>query len=332
MWTRLRDARPTRRGWAVLIVAALALLAGATGGSRSLNAVVVPAIVALGAGAGQLALADPPSVDRSSPRPGFPAERRTVTVTVDSEVPCRVRDTVPTDLSTEGEPAGTVGHGGRFQYMVGLKRRGDHEVGPATCRLTDSLGLFAVEVETGGSATVLVYPDVYEVEGSGLSALVRRVRGDERVSFDRLREFGRGDTRRDIHWRASAKRETDEFLVAEYDSHADVKAVTIVGEAAPGGADAMASTIASIAAFLHDAGIPVTVVVPDGRCVAHPGEATTLLRLLALTDYGYLEAPEAEGADVRVVAKGERATVSLEEQDLEFDGVAGDRRGREVVA
>jgi len=253
-----------------------------------------------------------------------------VAVTVSSAIPCRVTDTVATGLATDGTPTATLGHGGRFEYAVELGDRGEHRIGPARCRLTDSLGLFAVGVEAGGTATALVYPDVYDVKERDLSTLVRRVRGNERVSFDRLREFGRGDTRRDIHWRASAKRQPDEFLVAEYDSPTDVEAVTVVGEAAPGGADAMAASIASIAVFLHDAGIPVTVVAPAGRVVAHPGDTTGMLRLLAVTGHGFLSTPEAEGADVRVVARGDGATVSLSDRDLEFAAVMGDRRSREV--
>jgi uncharacterized protein (DUF58 family) len=324
MSPRLRDARPTRRGWAVLVLIAVAFLAGATGGSRSLNAVVVPALVALSAGAGQLALSSPPTVERSTPRPGFPGEERTVSVTVTADVPCRVSDPVATGLATTQSPTATVGHGGRFEYAVELLHRGEQVIGPATCRLTDSLGLLAVTVDAGGTATALVYPNVHNVEGSNLARLVRRVGGTEQVSFDRLREFGRGDTRRDIHWRASAKRQPDEFLVAEYDSPTDVATVTVVGEAAPGGADEMAASVASIAAFLHDGGVPVTVVVPAGRVTAHPGDTGRLLRLLAVTGYGFIETPEAEGGDVRVVARGDGATVSLSDEDVEFGRLVRD--------
>jgi len=332
MSPRLRDVRPTRRGWAVVLVAAGAFLAGATGGSRSLNAVVVPALVALAAGAGQLSLAGPPEVERTVPEPGFPGEERTVTVSVESDVPCRATETVATGLAVDAPPTAAVGHGGRFAYTVRLLDRGEQALGPARCRLTDSLGLFAVHTAAGDAGTALVYPDVHRVEGSDLSTVVRRGRGDEPVSFDRLREFGHGDTRRDIHWRASAKRQPEEFLVAEYDSATEAEAVTVVGEAAPGGADAMASAVASVAAFLQDAGIPVRVAVPGGRCVAPPGGATGLLRLLAVTDHGFLDPAEAEAADVRVVARGEETTVSLSDRDLAFAGVVGDRRGPEVVA
>lgn len=328
---RLRNLRPTRRGLAVGAVAVGAFVLGATTGARSLNAIVVPALVALTAAAVQLARAEAPTVERTAPEPGFPGERRTVTVSVDAEVPCRVTDGVGGGLVADGATA-AVGHGGEFGYPVELRERGEHVLGPATCRLTDSLGLFAVELESRETATALVYPDVYELDSERLVSLVRRVRSDERASFDRLREFSRGDTMRDIHWRASAKRGADEFVVAEYDSYAEVDAVTVVGEAALGSADAMASTVASVVTYLHDAGVPVTVVVPGGQCVAHPGETTTVLRLLALTPDGYLAADNRQAADARIVGEDGRARISLSTGDVAFDGAAGERRGREVLS
>ncbi|PSQ40678.1 hypothetical protein BRD07_06805 [Halobacteriales archaeon QS_9_68_42] len=252
--------RPTRRGAAVAAVAGLAFAVGALTSARSLNAVVVPAVVALAAGAVQLVWADPSSVERTEPVPGFPGERRTVAVTVESAVPCTVTDAVGAGLSPAGEPSAAVGHGGRFEYAVELTAR------------------------------------------------------------------------RDIHWRASAKRQADEFVVAEYESYAEVDAVTVVGEAPPEGADEMAATVASVAAFLHDAGVPVTVVVPGGRCVAPPGEMGPLLRLLAVTDAGRLETDQRSGADVYVRGEDSAATVSMEDREVAFGGVAGERRDREVVA
>ena len=314
--------RPTRRGAAVAAVAGLAFAVGALTSARSLNAIVVPAVVALAAGAVQLARADPPSVERTDPAPGFPGESRTVTVT----------DAVGAGLSPDGDPSAAVGHGGRFEYAVELTARGAHDLGPATCWLTDSLGLFAAERPATGSGMAVVYPDTYGMDGSVLAPLVRRVRGEEQASFDRLREFASGDTMRDIHWRASAKRQADEFVVAEYESYAEVDAVTVVGEAPPEGADEMAATVASVAAFLHDAGVPVTVVVPDGRCAAPPGELRPLLRLLAVTDAGRLETDRRSGADVYVRGEDGAATVSMEDREVAFGGVAGKRRDREVVA
>lgn len=432
---RLRRIRPTRRGYAVAAIAAVALFLGATAGARSLNAVVVPALVGLLAAAVQLATADPPTVRRSSPRPGFPGETRRVVVEVEAAVPVAVTEAidpgggvslVETDQGAEGDrldedadrldedgdrldedrdqrdkdadrldkdadwrretdddgrretddddeprrtpegddsrsrpdgvrsdddpstssvvpwpgsgddslagPSAVVGHGGSLDYEIELERRGAHELGPAWCRVTDSLGLFSADVETDATSTAVVYPDVYRIEGDDLASLVRHALGDDRASFERLREFAPGDAMRDIHWRASARRASDDYLVAEYRSRAEPTHVSIVGESSLGSADTMASTVASIGLFLHDAGVTVSVAVPDGECVAHPGDAASLLRLLALTGDGWVDREAGDGADVHVQGEGGRAIISLGDRELPFDGVAGDHRGREVLA
>ena len=331
MGLRLRDLRPTRRGVVAAAIVTGALLAG-TAAPRSLNAVVVPGLVAVVAAVVQLWRAGEPAVERSVPASGFPGERRTVEVEIDATVPCRVVETVGDGLAAD-DPTAAVGHGGRLTYEVELRRRGAHDLGPATCRVTDSLGLFAAEVATTGTATALVYPPVRSVDGGPLSALTRRDRGGERTSFERLREFSPGDTMRDIDWRASAKRGADEFVVAEYGDRAggDAEIVTVTGEAAPGGADAMAATVAGVAARLHDAGVTASVAVPGGRERAPPGRARALLRLLALTGDGRLDAERREAADVHVVGEGDRATVSLAdgEVEIEVEGTDAVDGGRE---
>lgn len=323
--------RPTRRGIGVIAVALGAFALGATGGARSLNAVVVPALVALAASAVQLYRADPPTVERSVPEPGFADERRRVTGRVDSDVPCTVHERVDADLDGDA-PSVTVGHGGSFAYEIGYRRRGEHALGPADCTLTDSLGLFRRTAVTAvdETTTALVYPDIYDLD-TDLSRLVGTFADDDRSSFDRLREYGPDDSMRDIHWRASAKQPDNEFLVAEYGSRGAADDVTIVGEAATDAdsADAMAATVASIAAHLHDFGVTVVVRVPGGDCVAPPGSVEGLLELLARTDGGRVETDGQP--DVHVAAEGGTATVSLEDRDVAFDA-GGESRGREVVA
>ena len=328
----LRSLRPTRRGLAVAAVAILAFALGAAAGARSLNAVVVPALVGLAAGAVQLARADLPTVERSTPEPGFAGATRSVIVDVESDVPCTVTERVDDGVSVDGDPTTAVGHGGRFTYEIELERRGDHDLGPATCRLTDSLGLFARHVETETTGRALVYPDVYAIEGEAVAGLLQQRLGDDRSSFDRLREFSPGDAMRDIHWRASAKRQADEFVVAEYGSRSEATHVAVVGESALGSADAMASTVASLVTHLHDAGVTVTVTVPAGQVVAHPGDATPLLRLLALTGDGWVDDEVRADADVVVSGEGGQVRVSLPDRDLDFDRLVGRDRGREVVA
>lgn len=335
MLANVRRLRPTRRGIAVASIALVAFALGATAGARSLNAVVVPALVGFAAGAIQLAAADPPTLQRSDLRPGFPGETREVTVSVESSVPCSVTESVARSLAVDAEshePGVDVGHEGTFTYRVGLTERGDHRIGPATCRQTDSLGLFSRTVQSDDGADLVVYPDVYAVESEALSAVVRHLLGSGRSTFERLREYAPGDAMRDIHWRASAKHPREEYVVTEYRGRSEAPHVRVVGESALGAADAMATTVASVAMHLQDAGATVAVTVPRGQVVAHPGQRSTVLRLLALTGDGRVEEADRAAADVVVRGEGGSATVTVGDDEIEFERLSGDARRPEVVA
>jgi uncharacterized protein (DUF58 family) len=336
--TALRRIRPTRRGTGVAFAVAFAGAIAALGGTRSLDAVAVPAAVALVVGAAQLARADRPRVRRTDPEPGAPGERRVVTVSVDSAVPCTVVEPVGEKLAVVDTPGGrgegadcpggetevieAVGHGGTFEYAVELGRRGEHRLGPARCRLVDSLGLFRATVPTEGGTTALVHPEIRAIDPTALPATGREPYGDDRSTFDRLREYTPGDSLRDIHWRASAKRPDEGFLIAEYSGHSGSARITLVGESGRDGADAMASAVASLAVHLVAAGETVTVVVPDGERSARPGETGGVLRVLALTDGGECTAAERARADVRVRAEGGAATVTASDRSVGFDALS----------
>lgn len=331
----LPRVRPTRRGWAVAAVAVLGVALGTTAGARSLNAVVVPALVGLLAGAAQLAWADPPTVERAAIRPGFPGERRAVTVTVRSAVPCRITESVDRSLTVHARsyrPDADVGHAGRLAYDVELAERGRHRLGPASCRQTDSLGLFSRSVRADDGVDVVVYPEVHDL-ADALPLAVGDGRVErERTTFDRLREFHPGDRLRDINWRASARRPPVEFVVTEYTGPAEAGHVHVVGEATVGGGDAMASAVASVATALLDAGVSVTVTVPDGRVGVSPDQRSELLRLLALTRGGRVDPADRAGADVVVDAERWPATVTVDGREYSFDELTADRRGTEVPA
>lgn len=320
--TNLRAIRPTRRGIGVAVVVVVAAALAGVAGSRSLDAVIVPGVIALLVGVVQLSRATTPAIARSDPEPGHPGERRTVTVTVESDVPCTVVESAGGGLSLSDSRSGSVtaavGHGGGFEYAVELDRRGNHRLGPARCRLTDSFGLFRADVEPDGSTTALVYPVVYGIDAGTLSGLKRGLHGDDRSTFDRLREYTSADTLRDIHWRASAKRADEEFVVAEYGSRSATDNVTIVGESTPGGADAMASAVASLAAHFTAIGVTVTVVVPDRERVAYPGSLNAAFRALALTEGGECSAGSRHRADIRVSGDREGVTLIASDRDEEI--------------
>lgn len=334
MFATARGIRPTRRGYAVAAIAVAGFVLGAFAGARSLNAVVVPALVALAAGAIQLAGTDAPTVERSNVHAGFPGETRAVTLTVTSAVPCRVTEPVASSLAIDAEshrPTVDVGHGGRVDYRIGLTGRGAHRLGPATVRQTDSLGLFARSLQPDDGTDVVVYPDVYAVDGHELTAVVEHLLGTERTSFDRLREFTPGDTMRDIHWRASARHPEEEYVVTEYRGRSEAAHVHVAGESVLGADDEMATAVASIATHLQDAGATVTVTVPRGRVVVHPGQTATLLRLLALTETGRVDEAARQRADVVVRGAYGEATVTLDDREIEFEQLSAPDDGREVV-
>ena len=347
--TTVRRIRPTRRGGGVAAVVVLGGALAAVGGTRSLDAVAVPAAVALLAGAVQLARADPPQISRSNPKPGVPGEQRRLTVSVDSAVPCTVFESVSggltvvdgpageggsSDRSADGtEVTGAVGHGGTLEYIVELSCRGARRLGPARCRLVDSLGLFraAVEPEDCG-ATVLVHPEIRAIDPAALPTMGRGPYGDDRSTFDRLREYTHGDPVRDSHWRASAKRPDEEFVVAEYGGRSGDGEITVVGESGRGGADAMASAVASLTVHLVATGKTVTVVVPDGERFARPGRTGAALRLLALTEGGECTAGERARADVRARGEDGDATLTASGRSVGVDAlsVASERGVGEV--
>lgn len=334
----VRHLRPTPRGYGIALVAVAAATLAVGGGTRALGAVAVPAGAALAVGAIQLSRADPPAVSRRAPDPGFPGEERTIEATVDVGVPCTVTESVGEGLSVpggSGEVVREVGHSGAFAYGVELAERGEGRLGPARCRLTDPLGLFRAELEATeeGETVALVYPPTYDLDAGALSGVRRRLRGDDRDSFDRVREFTPGDSMRDIHWLASAKRPDGEFVVAEYGGgrRAGSAVTTVAGEATPAGADAMASAVASVAAALAaDAGTAIAVAVPEGRRTVRAGRLDPALRLLAVTEGGRLGDAERREAEVVVEADGDGVRVSVRGEELDFGRLRGDRR--EVAA
>jgi hypothetical protein len=93
----------------------------------------------------------------------------------------------------------------------------------------------------------------------------------------------------------------------------------------------MAESVASLVTHLHDAGVTATVTVPGGNTVAHPGDTRSVLDLLARTDDGWVEPEHRTNADMYVLGKGGRATVTLANREVDFDGLSGTHRGREVL-
>jgi len=318
----------TRRGWAVGGLVAGCLAMATAYGARSLNAVMVPALVALAAAVVQVVRADRPSVRRRVPEGGFVGETRTVTVEVDGD---RAAAAVVTDRTDAGlgdravERATTIG--GDISYDVTLDARGEHRIGPASVTVTDVLGLVRRTFDHTDTDTLLAYPRVYGLARGSLPFGAAATAGG-REQFDRLREYERGDARGDIHWKTSAKRPDDDLLVREYagDDPDAVRVVAETDERTTALADEMASAAASVALALLDRGVPVAVDAPDGSVDAGdgPDHRTALLSLLARTGPGTVPPERREGAEVVVTAAEGGTAVALGDRQTSFDAlVAG---------
>ena len=320
--------RPTRRGVALLLVAAAATGFAVHSGTRALGAVVVPSAVALLAGVVQVWLTPTPAVDRAVPADG-PAEREgTVVLRFDADdpLPATVDDAhSPGVRVVDGLPAETFVGERPVRYRVRFERRGDRTLGPATIRYTDVLGLMAGRVSVGETARVLVYPPVRPLPPALAESLRSGLAGQsrsQRDEFDGLREYVRGDALRNLNWKVSAKR--DDLIVTEYAGARPERTVTVAVGGDPEDADEMATAAASVVAALHDLGAVVALVTPNGEVEAGPSDPEAAFAHLATVGPGAV--PDRE-ATVIVEASDGTARVSVGgEERATVDG------GREAAA
>jgi uncharacterized protein (DUF58 family) len=320
--------RPTRRGVVVAAVAFVAVAMAGLFGARALNALVAPALVGLGAGALQLALAKRPAADRIAPEPGFVGERRELTLRIEARrsALATVEDRVPDALRPERTRFETT-TGTTLSYGIEPERRGRYEAGPLSVTVTDVLGLFVRRFRYAETTPVVVYPAVRPLSGPGryeLPALFEadRPRRREAGAFDHVREYERGDALRDVHWKASAKRPDGGLVVKGFAAGTDAGDVTLVATGEPRHADALASAAASVAVHLLDADIAVGLRVADGHVGPGAGreQRRALLELLARTDAGVVD----DEGDALIEATDEGVVVSSAAGRTTFDRLVGD--------
>jgi uncharacterized protein (DUF58 family) len=303
--------RLTRRGWVVLGVAAAGTALAAAFGARSLNAVVVPAVVAVVAAVLQMRWTSPPTVHRRPPSDGFPGDSRTVELRFETDRPFTgtVSDDLPEGIEGGGAIETTVGTE-PVAYDVSYAARGTYEIGPVRFRARDVLGLVETSFSGGPTDRIVVYPRIHEIAPGIVEEMIavrEAADADQRHEFDSLREYARGDALRDVHWKSSAKR--DDLIVKEFTAPSGVAEVAIGAGAADGAADAMAEAAASLGVALLDRGVPVTLSTPGGSVEAAPGERRVLLEHLAEADAGPVSDETADvlvraGADTRIAVGG----------------------------
>lgn len=293
----------TRRGLATLGLAVLAVLLSWWFSPRALNAVAVPAVVALLVGVASVVYTRYTGAAVSEARPGFAGETRPLTVRLDGRGLATVTFELPEGLADDHIES-TVSLPHTFEHTIELGSRGVYEIGTATIRFQDPLGLVKHTVETDETTTLLVYPRRYSVAVDVTRNVFAEQFEAERQEFESLREYEHGDPLSHIHWKSSAKR--DELFVIEFAEGRSHETVTIAASAAGGMADEMARTVGTLTELALDAGFDVGIAVPDGTVDPGCGSAhrETVYGLLARTDAG----PVPQGTDSAeiVVTAGER--------------------------
>ena len=328
--------RLTRRGWAVAALAAgLFFLAGANG-PRSINAVVAPALVALLVAVVQVGLRDKPPVERRLPETGFVDEMVSVEFAVGADRPfgATLDDGIGDGLVARGLPVtatvgtadavanGSSGSPASTRYELSLRRRGERRVGPTELTATGLLGLARTTFYYNDIGTVLVYPPVFQLDPSAdaLAELPAKRPAAGADEFDGLREYERGDSRREIHWKASAKRPDEELLVRQYDT-TDDRGTLSVGVSPGERGDGAAAAAASVVVYLLDAGFDVAVYTPEESLDPGAGrlQRRTALAAFARLDGGTLPDADAERADLVVREAGGTVVVADDENTVSFD-------------
>ena len=290
----------TRRGWVVVGVTVFGTAMAATFGARSLNDVVFPCLVALIAALVQVWRVDPPAVDRRLPPTGFPDDEGTVTVRFDTDSPftATVQDGLPSTIDGSTRAEMTVGRD-PLSYRIVPRKRGQYTIGPVSFVARDVLGLATQRFVVDAMDELLVYPRVHGLSGHAkrdLLALHDTVESPDRDEFDRLRQYVRGDSLRDVHWKSSAKRE--DLIVKEFSADNRSQAVTVSLTAERGRADQMAEAGASVVVALLRAAVPVTLVTPTDTVELTPGDRTRALERLARVGHGAAAPDETPGIEI----------------------------------
>jgi uncharacterized protein (DUF58 family) len=215
-------------------------------------------------------------------------------------------------------------------YDVTYLERGEHALGPLSVSIVDVLGLATAELSYGGRDTVLVYPRVYALTGAtrhDLNLLPEGGFEHNREEFDRLREYDRGDSLRDVHWKSSAKRAAEDLVVKEFVSEEDIGDVQIACESAAGWDDHVADATASIALYRLDSGIRVGLSASNGQLETNAGakHRGALLRLLGRMGPGQVPDEHRERGDVVVTGSdGTGVRVEMQERSVPFSAFVGE--------
>jgi uncharacterized protein (DUF58 family) len=109
----------------------------------------------------------------------------------------------------------------RDVFLVPTSRRGVVTIGPASSVRADPVGLLRRDTDWQQTVELFVHPRTIALSSMS-TGLVRDLEGNSTrdlttsdMSFHALREYTRGDERRHIHWRSTAK--TGDFMVRQFE-------------------------------------------------------------------------------------------------------------------
>ena len=314
--------RLTRRGWGVLVVVGLAYTAAYLSGARALNAVVAPLLAAFAVGAILVSRADAPTITYGSLRSGYPGQTRTLTVDIEGGGLVTLDQSLPdgfagADLDATVTPSHTV------ERTLTFANRGIYRLPTPTVHQRDPLGLVWRRVDVAVGLEFVVYPIVYDLDEARLSQVFGDELAAERQEFDRLREYVPGDPLKNVHWKSSAK--YDDFLVMEFSPAQRTETVHLAADATAGNDDAMATAAATLALGALDAGLGVTLTLPDRQAASGQGEVhrETLLRVLAGAGAGRVSDAVHQEANISIRADDSGVQVRYGDHTERLDDLLG---------
>ncbi len=322
--------KPTRRGAVVVAIGGFAVLQGALFGQRALNYVAAPAVVVLAIGTISLWRAGTPTVERSAVRPGFPGARRLETISVAGGGVATVIDGLPDGVDGETvERTGAAPFG--IDRELVLRNRGRYALGPATVRQRDPLGVVATTHRLGDRNEVVVYPEVYDLDRTGvLTALFGEDPTTGSELFDWLREYQDGDPLQRIDWKQTARH--DELLVVGSEQNRHNGPISVDVDGRNGSAEEVSAAAASLVVLFFDAGFDVTATVRDGRGVDVRDERQLGSILYSLAGLGggpgrNRTATSGDDADVSVRGADGSVIVRLDDEETTFSRLRPDPTG-----
>ena len=283
--------RLTRRGWAVLVVAAVAVIVAFSVGWRDLLYVgcVLAALVLVSALSVRARVASLSATRRNSPEVISVGERTHVQVQVTNAAWLRSSPQLWRDLTPRGfeprpfEVLPSLGARGeatarhRLDYSLEARERGSFSIGPLVVERSDPFGLTMHERLVGDAAPLTVLPRITPLEGavSGRTSIAdtavpawKTGHGHDDVI---ARDYRAGDALRHVHWRATAHR--GELMVRQEQSQDEARAVVLLDtrrESYPSAAafEWAVEYAASLLVHLADTGVGAalmeTVPAPDG--------------------------------------------------------------------